>query len=254
MSDIRVTCIDNVTSPLAGTYTVDALSASDTSYVYLTLFPDGSFIYAGIENSGGCGSSHDGNGIEYGVYNYNAATGDFSIRGVVVDTNGNCGLWHGNSQADGTLVVSGSGQSSTLTLTLSRGGTLDFSPVPSTPGQIYGSFADAYRRNFWLFLQADAVGGVYFLNTETQADSNAAPTGRVAGVEYACGAILGTASSGILSSDFSAFCLAPAPGIDGPVDTNGTSGLSNYSGAWVFSVAGDTLTSSTFHGIRVVPK
>ena len=57
VSNIRVTCIDNVTSPLAGTYTVPALSAADTSYVYLTLFPDGGFIYAGIENTSGCGSS-----------------------------------------------------------------------------------------------------------------------------------------------------------------------------------------------------
>ena len=63
----------------------------------------------------------------------------------------------------------------------------------------------------------------------------------------------GTAESGTLSRDFSAICLAPAPEVDGPVDTNGTAGLSHYFGSWGFSVDGDALTSSTFNGMRVVP-
>ena len=93
---------------------------------------------------------------------------------------------------------------------------------------------------------------MYFLDTETQADP-AATSGRVAGLEYACGLIIGTAASGTLAPDFGATCLAPAPAIDGPIDTNGTSGLSHYGGTWAFSVDGDTLTSSTFNGRRVVP-
>lgn len=253
VADIRVTCVDNVTSPLSGTYTVPAASASDTRYVYLTFFPDGVFIYAGIENTNGCGNSPDGNGIEYGVYDYDAATGAFSIKDVVVDTNGGCGVWHNNSRFDGTLVVSGAGQGTVLSLTLSSGGDVLFLvPVLSIPGQLFGSFADAYHRNFWLFLQASG-GGVNFLNTETQADPGATSLDRVAGLEYACGALAGSPAGGTLSPDFSATCLAPAPGADGPVDTNGTAGLSNHAGAWEFSVVGDALTSSTFNGTRIVP-
>jgi hypothetical protein len=251
VTNIRVDCVDNVTSPLTGTYTVPAMSADDKAYVYLTLFPDGVFIYANIENSKGCGHHGDGNGVEYGAYDYDSATGAFSIKAVVVDTNGSCGVWaNGRSRVDGMLTVSGSGQDKLLALDVAGGDAVEFSPVFSAAGQIYGSFADAYRRNFWLFLGADA-NGVYFLNTETQADPRAPPTARVAGLEYACGTINGTASSGTLTRDFSATCFTPVD--DGPVDTNGTSGLSHYVGSWEFNVVGDVLTSSTFDGVRVVP-
>ncbi len=135
-----------------------------------------------------------------------------------------------------------------LVLNVTGGDVFEFSPVYSLAGQIYGSFADAYRRNVWLFLAAD-INGVYFLNTETQANP-AASTGRVAGLEFACGASTGTVSSGTLSPDFSATCLTPAD--DGPVDTNGTAGLSNV-GTWEFRVDDGALTSSTFNGMRVVP-
>jgi len=252
VTNIRVACIDNVTSPLSGTYTVPALSEADIKFVYLTLFPDGVFVYANIENPKGCGHRGDGNGVEYGAYDYDAATGAFSITAVVVDTNGRCGVWaDGRSRVDGTLTVSGSGQDKVLALDVTGGDALEFRPVFSAAGQIYGSFADVYRRNFWLFLGADA-NNVYFLNTETQADPNAGPTTRVAGLEYACGALNGTASSGTMSRDFSsATCLTPVDG--GPVDTNGTAGLSHFVGSWEFSVNGDALTSSTFSGMRVVP-
>lgn len=252
VADIRVTCVDNVTSPLSGTYTAPALSAADTRYVYLTFFPDGVFVYAGIENTNGCGNSPNGNGIEYGVYHYDAATGAFAIKEVAVDTNGGCGLWHNNSRSDGTLTVTGSGQAKVLSLTVSGGDVVFLTPVPSIPGQLFGSFADAYHRNFWLFLQASG-GGVHFLDTETQADPAATANDRVAGLEYACGALAGSPAGGTLSPDFGASCLAPAPGADGPVDTNGTAGLSNHTGAWEFSVAGDALTGSTFNGTRIVP-
>jgi hypothetical protein len=50
---------------------VPALSAEDTSYVYLTLFADGVFIYANIENRK-VAATADGNGVEYGAYDYDA--------------------------------------------------------------------------------------------------------------------------------------------------------------------------------------
>jgi hypothetical protein len=251
VSSISVTCIDNVTSPLSGTYTATALSAADSSRIYLTFFPDGVFVYAGIENTNSCGSSPDGNGVEYGVYSYDATTGAFAIRMVAVDTNEGCGVWHNNSRFDGTLAVSGIGPLKVLTLDVSGRDTLQLTPVLSIPGTLYGSFTDAYRRNVWVFLEA-GLGSVHFLNTETQAGPAATP-GRMNGIEYACAAINGTPVSGTLTPDFGATCLAPAPEVDGPIDTNGTSGLSHHVGPWEFSVDGDALTSSTFNGTRVVP-
>jgi hypothetical protein len=221
--------------------------------VYITFFADGTFIYGGIENTTSCGDVNDGNGVEYGVYNYDAATGAFAIKSVVVDTNGGCGLWrNGASQVDGTLAVTGSGQSKVLSLTVPGRAAFDIVPVESTTGHIIGSFSDAYRKSFWVFLPAGG-SDIYFFIAETQSDTAPTSQGHVAGVEYACGRITGTTASGTLERIFSAVCLAPAPGIDGPVDTNGTAGLSHVTGSWSFAVSGDSLETTTFNGFRLVP-
>ena len=149
VTNIDVRCIANVTSPLVGTYTVPALSASNTSYVYITLYADGVYIYGSVENNGpNCGTTNGGNGVEYGVYNYNASTGAFTIKSAVVDTNGGCGVWNGAARYTGTLTKAGSGQSTVLTLTLPGGaGQFDLVPVASTTSQIVGSWVTSTRRS-----------------------------------------------------------------------------------------------------------
>lgn len=157
----------------------------------------------------------------------------------MVDTNGACGLWDG-AEYSLAAYVTGSGQNKTLSLDWFA----DFAPVASSSGQLHGSFADLYRKNVWLFLDAGA-GDVHFFNAETQ--------GPEPGIELACGAINGTPASGTLNRDFSSFCQAPAPGGNGPVDTNGPGGLSGFFGSWEFDVSGDALDTSSFDGTRVIP-
>ncbi len=56
---------------------------------------------------------NNGNGVEYGVYNYNKTSGAFSIKSAVVDTNGKCGLYDSGAArplASGTLAKTGTGK------------------------------------------------------------------------------------------------------------------------------------------------
>ena len=96
---------------------------------------------------------------------------------------------------------------------------------------------------------------LYVFNTQTQADEGATSQGYVAGVEYACGTIVeGSDSGGTLATDLTAACQAPAPGVAGAIDTNGTAGVSHASGSWSFDVDGNDLVGSTFRGRRLDPK
>jgi hypothetical protein len=242
VTNVDVRCIDNVTTPLAGTYTVPALSASDTSYVYMTLFEDGVYVYGSVENNGtSCGNTNGGNGVEYGVYNYNIETGAFTIKSAVVDTNGGCGVWNNGARYTGTLSRTGSGQTRVLTLTLPGGaGQFDLVPVASTSGQLIGSWGNAYHKSFFAFLPAGG-NNVYSFFANTQADTAPTSTGQEAGIEYACGSA-SALTGGTYTPDFNpATCRAPAPAVDGPVDTDGTGGLSSATGSLSFSISVDTL-------------
>ena len=252
VSNVGVACLDNATDPLVGTYALSGLGVDGIAY--LSLFADGVYIFGSVENDSGCGTSA-GNGVEYGVYSYDSGTGSFAIRSAAVDTNGTCGVWDGASRFNGTLLSLG-GPGQTLTL-VTLGGLLQLAPVESQGNRIDGSFADAYHRQFWVFSEVDDDDdddddALYVFNAQTQADEGATSQGSQAGVEYGCGTIIdGSTSGGTLVSALDASCQAPAPVTDGPVDTNGTYGLSHVSGGWVFDIDGDELLSPTFRGFRL---
>jgi hypothetical protein len=249
VSNVAVACIDNVTDPIVGTYTIPALLPD--SVAYLTLFADGVYVYGSVDAKD-CKGHGNGTGVEYGVYDYDQSTASFTIESAVVDTNGSCGVWDEGPSFNGTLAVSGSGQDKILTLTIPGEDPIDLVPVQSTTGEIYGSFADRYHKNFWVFVPQGGADLISF-NTQTQADVEPTSLGHEAGIEYACGTITGTAASGTLDPDFGdGGCDAPA--LDhGPVDTNGTSGLSHVAGSWSFDVDVDALSTTTFDGTRVTP-
>jgi hypothetical protein len=245
VADVEVTCVDNATAELRGTYRVSSLLGE--TLAYLTFFRDGVYVYGSVENDPGCGGELNGNGAEYGVYTYDDSTGAFTIRNAVVDTNGACGVWDGGPRFAGVLTSSGGGGDRTYLLALTAGGLVELAPVESRNDRIWGSFADVYQKDVWVFVDAGDDVLLYF-NTQTQSSTS---LGYAAGVEYACGTILGSGEEGLLSPDLTATCLAPAPGIAGPVDTNGTAGLSHHAGPWSFRVNNDDLISPTFQGFRV---
>jgi hypothetical protein len=257
IEDISVQCIDNDTDPLSGTYAAPGLQPG--SYVYVTLFPDGVYLYASIEDNGSCNSypyNASGNGVEYGVYGYDAAAHTFAILSAVVDTNGLCGVWDdeiGQARYDGTLTVAGSGPSTVLTLTPAGGGAaIDLVPVPSVDGEIVGSWAAPYQKNVAVFLPAGGTW-LHYLMTETQTDASRVRTGALAGIEYSC-ALADALAGGRLQPDFSGNCNAPTPTTPGARDLNERSGLWPLHGPSSFSVTGDTMTLNDVEYRRVRPQ
>jgi hypothetical protein len=84
ITDINVTCIDNVTDPLSGTFTQFG------GEMAVTFYPGGVYVYASVEDDTTC-STNNGNGVEVGAYRYNAAAGTITLVSNLLDTNGaNC--------------------------------------------------------------------------------------------------------------------------------------------------------------------
>ena len=244
VTDVAVTCLDNVTDSLRGTFAVSSILGVTVGY--LTLFPDGVYVYGSVENDPACGDQN-GNGAEYGAYNFQSSTGAFTIRNAVVDTNGTCGAWNGAARFAGVLTSSGGGNDRMYLLSLSAGGLVELAEVESRGGEIWGSFADVYQRNVWVFTGRgdNDDDALWYFHTQTQAGA-----GRSAGVEYACATITDD-KDGAIFPDLTTNCVAPAPRSSGPIDTNGTAGLSHVSGAWTFRVDGDQLLTPTFRGVRI---
>ena len=243
VTDVAVSCVDNGTDSLRGTYEVTSLLGEPRGY--LTLFSDGVYVYGGVENDPSCGTQ-DGNGAEYGAYNFQNSTGAFTIVSAVVDTNGACGVWNGGPRFAGVLTSSGGGDRIYL-LSLSAGGIVELTPVESRRDELWGSFADAYQKNVWVFIRTGDESLLYF-NTQTQA---AGSVGYAAGVEYGCATLFGDDDEGALVPDLTTTCLAPAPVRSGPIDTNGAAGLSGVTGIWAFEVRNDEIATATFRGFRV---
>ena len=236
VTDIEVDCFDKTTDPLAGTYVAPGFAAG----TYVTLFPDGVYLVVSIENDPYfCDVDTRGNGVEYGVYHYDAATHSLSLQAPAVDTNGICGIWNNyghSSYFNGALTVTGSGAATVLTLAPStRGGSFDLVPAPSIQDEIVGSWVAPYQKNVVMFLPAGG-GRLHYLMTETQADLPPMQTGAVAGVELGC-ATVDTPTAGRLDVDYSPACDVPA----GLVDTNGRSGLRPDYASVSFAVSGDTM-------------
>ena len=250
VDDIEVRCINNVTSPLVGTYTTVVAGASTANYA-LTLFADGVYVFGSVSEDLACGASR-GNGVEYGVYRYNAVTNAFEIRSAVIDTNGSCGLWNGTSQADGTVTLLGSGTNTLLTLTTAAG-TFQYLPADSTAGSLVGSWPDPYQRGFTTFVNA-AGTNVYTLSAWTQRSPAGHDDGYRPGIETSCGSVTAYGSGDLTMDPTSVFCTTLVPGIPPPVDTNGDAGLSAFGTVPIpFSVDVDELTFAGATYQRLVP-
>jgi hypothetical protein len=212
ITDITVTCIDNVTDNLTGTW-----MAFDGEFA-LTFYPGGTYVFASVEDDNDCGTSH-GNGVEVGAYRYNASTGSLSFVSNLIDTNGStCGVWRGSvSQINnGTVVKTGSAQSTVLVLTPSPGvEPAELVPVPSVANRPIGAFVPVGGLSFLVFTDDGQYLG---------ANANNDPAGNMpAGVEYGC-FTASNAPTGTLTPVLSgAGCVET-------VNTDGAAGLSDSSG------------------------
>lgn len=258
VEDIDVRCTNNVTDPLSGTYVAAGLQPG--SYVYITFFPDGVYLYGSIEDDEFCSEMGppytDGNGIEYGAYHYDATTHQLSVLNTTQDSNGLCGVWDsetGAARYNGTLAVTGSGASTVLTLTPAGGGaSIDLTPVPNVDGEIIGSWAAPYQKGVALFLPG-SDNWLYYMTTETQGDEWPLQTGTTVGLEYAC-ALVDTMTGGRIQPDVSNACDAPTPTTPGARDLDGRSGLWPLHDMGSFTVTGDTMNLNGVEYRRIRPQ
>ena len=216
------------------------MTGATTANYSLTFFDDGVYLFGSVIDDVSCGATR-GNGIEYGVYRYNAGTGVFEIRSAVIDTNGSCGLWNGGSQANGTLSVAGAGSNTLLTLTTGTA-TFQYLAADSTPGLLIGSWMDPYQRGYTTYVDAGGTN-VYTLSVWTQRSPVGHDVGYRAGIETSCGTTTTFAGGDLTMDPASVLCTTPVPGIPPPVDTNGDAGLSAYGTDPIpFAVEVDLLT------------
>ena len=233
VTGITVTCVDNVTDSLSGTF---VRYGSDMA---LTLYPDGVYVYGSLEADTTCGAS-SGNGVEVGAYDYNASAGTIAFISNVLDTNGStCGVWRDDSSiVDGTLTKSGSGQNQVLVIA-GTGTTPSWVLVPtaSVPGTPVGSFTNG-TLSFTVFMP----DGRYLETNVVDDPAHSYP----AGIEAGCYTRTGTSSGNIMV----ATCADS-------VDTDGGSGLSVLGGAALtYQAVGDYTVSfgnGRYIGTRIVP-
>jgi hypothetical protein len=162
ITDIGVACINNPASALTGTYSF--LPDAQEERVYANFNSNGTFTTALIQNDADCGGTRNGNGVEYGVFTWNQATGAFHpVIAAAVDTNGGCGLVDDGNFADsfnGTLTRVGN------TLVGTDGGQTVFTAtaVESNPASLVGGFINEADNGILLVLHSDGT----FLFAETQ--------------------------------------------------------------------------------------
>lgn len=201
VTNVNVTCIDNVTDSLNGVYRLPGRRG------YISFNPAGWYLLASLDNTplppdpASCGPSR-GNGVELGIYDYDAAAGTLAIIANRVDTNGGCGLWDGSATAGIQVQKSGVGQSSVLTLTLGTD-SYTLTPAASVPGSLIGAFRQPYAYAFVVFDGTHYVVG----------DAG----GMAEGIEYGC---YTTGGGNINASTVTATCT-------GAVDTNDDAGLTD---------------------------
>lgn len=215
-------CVNNVTAPLSGVYTV----LLGIKRYYLAFWPDGSFALATRADDATC--PDNGNGIEYGIYNYNAGTSTLTLLDVTTDTNGGCGLATPGSLPP-PITATTTGTSITLN---TDAGPVTLTKVTSTPGTLVGAWTlGAGQDGTYAVFQPD---NTYVLVLPQGAGSNGLPIRP--GYERACY----TATASAITADLSAACK---PDGNSVVDNNGEQGFSSAGGPVPFTITGPNTMS-----------
>jgi len=242
----RIQCVANTTDPLSGTYRLTQLDGAPVTdfRAWLTLLADGTYMFGLHEDDPACGVGGHG-GLEYGAYRWNQGTNAFALLSVAIDTNGECGLTDNPTDLlTGTLVKNSNGTLS-FTPTDPQDSSATFTPVPSIPGTLIGSWGN--NQDMTVF---DANGTLF--NLTTRAFEPVAAI--VPGIEDGCYVLSGTTTAGSFTLDFTATCAVS--GIQSAVDTNGPAGgmsPSQVNNRPVdFVVSGDTLT--WYGGVLETPR
>jgi hypothetical protein len=224
-----IACVDNVTSPLSGTFAIPSVPIR----AFLTFYPDGTYIF-GVHNDDPTCTANNGNGLEYGVYNWNATTKAFALVTAAIDGNGDCGLVNGTAFTTGTIVKNVDGTLSADFIDTNGSGdhfVVTLVPVASTTGSIAGSWGD--NQGFAVY---SSNGTLFSAQTKGLAQNVNFPPG----IEDGCYALTGTPAAGSYTANFSASCHVNGTQVG--VDTTGLIGISVLgSNPWNFTVTGDLI-------------
>ena len=241
---VLITCVANTTDAIVGVFNVGTTSGQPSNG-WISFNRDGTYVYALVSADPTCGLNN-GNGIEYGVYNWNKTSNAFSFVSLLIDTNGSCGLWSNNVYAGGATTqmiknfsvcgTSCSGGLLSMTLKYANGTMRTLTPVASTPSTLIGAFAQPSiaSQGFGFF---DASG--HYLIASTQLDAAAGnPSNTLPGIEAGCY----TAANGSFSWDLSASCVpfpatATTPAIPA-FDTNGSGGFASMMPPIPYAIGG----------------
>lgn len=231
VTSVAVRCMDNPTNPLTGVYTIPPAVTGNGRY-YFAFFADGTYTFISRSNDTACNFTNvngtfgnDGNGVEYGIYNYSSATGALSIKYAAVDSNGGCGMVDASKTNindptryfSATLTKSGNNGTLSYVDDNSQTVNLPISAVDSTPSSIVGGFIPTTNNGQFIALHTDSTTpnpmNIYVV-PETQFSSVAALPRQ----EFGCY----TFASGQLNVSIANTCL---PDGAAAYDLNGTSGL-----------------------------
>jgi len=229
-----VACINNTTAALSGTYQLDtsAINTSSGRY-FITFNADGTWI-AGIRNDDSTCAANNGNGVNYGVYNWNQTTQVLTIVNRVLDTTGDCGFEPGST---GTATRNSDGTLSWITTDgYGPHETLRFIPVASTASSLVGSWGD--NQGFAVFSAPTAGSGKLISVTTKSIVQNGAA---FPGIEDGCYTMTGTTAAGTFTTNFSSTCTV-IDDVKG-VDTSGPVGYSGVTVPVTFAVSGDSVTA-----------
>jgi len=172
ITNIGVSCTTNPPSVLTGTYA--AAPGSNGAGGYFNFNADGTFTNALIHNNVGCnvqGNTRNGNGVEYGVFTWNPATGEVDLPvAPVVDTNGGCGFDDPVTPPPGRAGYF-KRVGDTINVYDDDPATVPGAPiigtgiaVESTPGSLIGAWTQSVSNGSLLVFRADAT----FLLVEDQ--------------------------------------------------------------------------------------
>jgi hypothetical protein len=222
--------MNNVTDALAGVYTLPP-SVTGKGRYYFAFFPDGTYTFISRADDAACNFTNangtfggSGNGLEYGIYTYNATSGALSFRTAAVDSNGGCGMVDQsipdvndpNRYFTGTLTKAGGNATLTyIDQDTSQQVTLPLTAVPSSPSSIVGAFVpQTGNGQFAAFHPDSTIPAVdIYVVPETQASVGAPPR-----QELGCY----TLGGGQLTVSVATTCM---PDGVAAYDFNGTSGL-----------------------------
>jgi hypothetical protein len=179
LTNIGVACTNNVTDPLSGTYTLldeegrqyvhfNANGTLTTVFIHRDPDPENEDPLADCSAADPLITQRNGNGIEYGIFNWDQATSSIALVATPqVDTNGDCGFWEPDEiPPDPWGIAQRVGN--TIQLSSPPGDPDPFSAtataVESVAGSIVGGWVPDANNGMLLVFHADGT----FLFVETQ--------------------------------------------------------------------------------------